>query len=255
MCLVAIAVEAHPRFSMIIAANRDEFHVRPSLPAHPWEDLPGIFGGRDLKDGGSWFSVDASGRFALVTNIRRFPLREGRSRGELVAQFLASPEDLTTQAKRVAAEATRYRPFNLVLGAAGRIYFINSDRCEAQALAPGIHGLSNADLNTPWAKTLRLTAALSEYCARGDASLEPLWSALADRTIAPDAKLPDTGIGLERERFLSSAFIVGETYGTRASTLLTVDEAGRVQLIERGFGPNGTALGEHWLESGTANAG
>ncbi len=248
MCLVAIAIRAHPRYPLIIAANRDEFHARPSMPAEAWEDVPGVFGGRDLASGGSWFAADRSGRFALVTNIRRLPLREGRSRGALVREFLSSPANAQAFATRVSERASEYRPFNLVFGSANETVFINSDRVEPGVLAPGIHGLSNADLDTPWPKTLRLAAVLEQLCDRGEEALEPLWMALADPAIAGDADLPDTGIGLERERFLSAAFIVGETYGTRASTLLTIDTDGLVNMVERGFGPNGTALGENVTE-------
>lgn len=242
MCLVAIAIGAHPRYPLIVAANRDEFHARPSLPAQEWTDLPGVLGGRDLLGGGSWFAADRTGRFALVTNIRRIPMRDGRSRGGLVAQYFSSPEDAEAHAQRVAGEAAQFRPFNLVLGSANQAWFVNSDSREPRALAPGIHALSNADLDTPWPKTLQLAAVLRELCERGEDSLDSLWTALADRTLAPDTELPDTGIGLERERFLSSAFIVGETYGTRASTLLTIDVAGHLQMVERGFGPNGVPL-------------
>jgi uncharacterized protein with NRDE domain len=248
MCLVAIAIGEHPRFPLLIAANRDEFHARPSRAAEEWRDRPGVYGGRDLEAGGGWFAADAQGRFALVTNIRRLPLRDGLSRGALVAEFLSAQEPASSWADAMTAHASNYRPFNLLLGDAGGVTFLNSESARPLRLDHGVHGVSNADLDTPWPKVRRLREVMRAFCARAGDDFSTLWHALADPALAPDDELPDTGIGLDRERFLSSAFITGETYGTRASTLLTVDVDGRVRLVESGFGPGGVGLGKTVLE-------
>ena len=248
MCLVAIALGAHPFYPLIIAANRDEFHARPSRVAQEWQDLLGVYGGRDLARGGSWFAATRAGRFALVTNIRRVPVSAGRSRGTLIQQFMPDPIDARACAEELARKALDYRPFNLLVGTRAEAYFIHSDRGKVHGLKRGVHGLSNADLNTPWPKTERLSEVLRGVCARAEDPHDALWDALADTGVAPDADLPDTGIGLDRERVLSAAFIVGENYGTRASTLLSFASDGRARLVERSFGPSGVPLGETVLE-------
>ncbi|GAB3780398.1 NRDE family protein [Dyella agri] len=252
MCLIAFAWQTHPRWRLVLAGNRDEFHARPSAPLARWNELP-IVGGRDLEAGGTWLGVTDAGRCCVVTNVRdpRDP-QLGASRGLLATDYLAGTADATVHAQQLLAQAAGYRPFNLLtFDAKAAFYLGNRPEPRAQAVTPGVHGLSNADFNTPWPKTRTLMARLGAWIERGDADdFAPLFTALADERQAPDADLPDTGIGLERERWLSAAFIRGERYGTRASTVVAIAHDGHGVIVERGFGPEGRFLGESRLDFG-----
>jgi uncharacterized protein with NRDE domain len=261
MCLIALAWRMHPRYSLILAANRDEFHARPTLPLAEWEDAPQVIGGRDALHGGSWLALRGQ-RLAAVTNVRRPPEQEGRSRGDLVADFVRGDADATAAMRSLANEATRYRPFNLLIHDGDGLAFASNFFHTAnpgtasgpgfatRMLEPGIHGVSNGALDAPWPKTAMLMAKLGEWVAASAADLstdnvpdpEPIFAALADD------RLPDTGIGLERERFLSPAFIAHPTYGTRASTVVLIADDG-VDIIERRFGPEGSFLEQRQIRT------
>lgn len=246
MCLIAFAWKAHPRWRLVLAGNRDEFHARPSAPLARWPDAP-VIAGRDLEAGGTWLGVNPDGRCGVVTNVRDPRLAQtGRSRGLLVTDWLRGDADATAHAKALRTVAGDYRPFNLLTFDACDAYYLgNRPEARMQAVDPGVHGLSNADFNTPWPKTRQLMARLEGWLARDTPEhVGPLFDALADERPAVDDELPDTGIGKERERLLSSAFVRGAEYGTRASTVVLVDHAGGGRIIERRFGPNGRAAGE-----------
>ncbi len=249
MCLIAFAWNAHPRWRLLLAGNRDEFHARPSAALARWDDAP-IIGGRDLEAGGTWLGVTAAGRCCVVTNVRdpRDPQR-GASRGLLATDYLTGDADAATHARQLLGKAADYRPFNLLtFDAHDAFYLGNRPEPRAQAAEPGVHGLSNADFNTPWPKTRALMQRLQQWIDEGgDIEFSPLFDALADEQVADDAQLPDTGIGLERERWLSSAFIRGGDYGTRASTVVAIDRQGGGVIAERRFGPHGRYLGEGML--------
>jgi len=247
MCLASIALNAHPTFRLIIASNRDEFYARPSAAAAKWQHRAGVRGGRDFEGGGSWFAADQSGRFALVTNIRQVPMREGHSRGGLVAHFFDGDASAITYVEAITARAHEFRSFNLLVGDSNAVCFLHSGGGPVVILANGIYALSNANLDTPWPKTEALSKALCDFSRSGAECVDPLWTALADRRQAADDLLPTTGVALDIERSLSAAFIVGERYGTRASTIMTIDQKGRCQLVERRFGPNADAIGESQL--------
>lgn len=251
MCVVAFAWNAHPRWRLLLAGNRDEFHARPTAPLAPWDDAPGIAAGRDLEAGGTWLGVDARGRCALVTNVRdlRRP-QEGLSRGLLASDYLRGDDGATVRARSLLSTAADYRPFNLLLVDADACTWVgNLPQVRMASPERGVHVLSNAELDTPWPKAKRLGACLRGWIdGGGDADFEALFAALADDTVYPDAQLPDTGIGLERERWLSSAFIRGEDYGTRASTVVALDHEGGGTIVERRWGPMGVALGETRIE-------
>lgn len=262
MCLIALAWRMHPRYRLILAANRDEFHARPTLPLAEWQDAPQVIGGRDALHGGSWLALRGR-RLAAVTNVRRPPEQEGRSRGELVADFVRSDADAAAAMQLLANEATQYRPFNLLIHHGDTLAFA-SNRHDAtsepgfatRTLDPGIHGVSNGVLDAPWPKTAMLMTRLGDwiasYAAKPSADnapdLEPLFAALADTTTAADDRLPDTGIGLERERFLSPAFIAHATYGTRASTVVLIADD-HAEIVERRFGAFGSFLGESRIKA------
>jgi len=247
MCLVVVALDVHPRFSLVIAANRDEYHARPAAPAAWGRAAPfaGILAGRDLSAGGTWFGVRRDGRWGLVTNFREGQPKspEAPSRGDLVPQVL-NAADLDQALAAIHAERMNYNGYSLLAGSIARAAYA-SNRAEPKApLAAGLHGLSNAALDAPWPKLVRARQALARWIdARGD-DPEPLFAALADRRKALDAALPATGVTIEWERTLSAPFIVGETYGTRCSTVLTIDREGRAEFRERSFDAAGAANGE-----------
>jgi uncharacterized protein with NRDE domain len=263
MCLIALAWRTHPRYRLILAANRDEFHARPTLPLAAWDDAPDIVGGRDALHGGSWLALRGR-RLAAVTNVRRLPEQEGRSRGELVADFVRGDSDTAVALHTLASADAQYRLFNLLVydgdtlafatNRAERANIASEPSVAVRTLAPGIHGISNGALDAPWPKTETLMKRLDAWCASAAnpstdlvpdrvPDLESLFAALADTTIAADTRLPDTGIGLERERFLSPAFIAHELYGTRASTVVLIADD-HAEIVERRFGPEVGLLGE-----------
>jgi uncharacterized protein with NRDE domain len=244
MCLVVVALDRHPAYRLVIVSNRDEFHDRPSTPVAWWEER--ILAGRDLKGGGTWLGISPTGRWALVTNYRdgTKPGPESPSRGQLVLRALADPAAPAETLAAIAPGLPRYGGCNLLAGDLESLAYASNRGRPHQSLAPGQYALSNALLDAPWPKVRRTAARVEHWIARSERSLEPLFEALADTGRAEDRELPSTGIPLELERMLSSPFIVGERYGTRCSTVVTVDRSGRATLVERSFGPNGIPLGE-----------
>jgi uncharacterized protein with NRDE domain len=244
MCLAVVALDAHPRFALVVAANRDEFHARPASAAHWWPE--GLLAGRDERALGTWFGVNRRGRFAFVTNVREPGRRDAAAptRGELVPRILCDPAGLAGACDAVTLDGARYNGFNIVAGDAGDAVHLSNRRDGVVTLREGVHGISNAALDDPWPKVLRTRVALAHWCTQGDDDLDPLWSALADRQLATDATLPSTGIPRDRERLLSAAFIVDPDYGTRASTLMTIARNGDVMFAERSFDAHGKACGE-----------
>lgn len=249
MCLIAFAWNCHPRWRLLLAGNRDEFHARPSAPLARWKDAS-IIGGRDLEAGGTWLGVTDAGRCCVVTNVRdpNDP-QAGSSRGLLATDYLGDSADAATHAGNLLHTAMNYRPFNLLaFDSQAGFYLGNRPEPRAQVITSAVHGLSNADFNTPWPKTRTLMQRLQGWIDDGgDSDFTPLFEALADGQVAPDAQLPDTGIGLERERWLSSAFIRGADYGTRASTVVAIGHQGGGVIAERRFGPHGRFIGETLL--------
>jgi uncharacterized protein with NRDE domain len=244
VCLALVALDAHPRFPLVIAANRDEFHARAASPAHWWED--GTLAGVDLAAGGTWFGVNARGRWALVTNFREGVPRDPNapSRGGLVTRALADTAPPLVCAAEIAADGVRYHGFNLLVGDVANGVYASNRASGALALRRGIHGLSNHLLDTPWPKLTRSKARFAACLAASDDGVEPLFELLADRTQAEATALPVTGVAPEWERLLSSAFIVDPRYGTRCSTVLTIAHDGSARFVERGFDPHGRLTGE-----------
>jgi len=243
MCLIVFAWRPdHPQ-PLIVAANRDEFYARPTQPLAQWPHAPGVHAGRDLEAGGTWLGIGANGRFAALTNIRD-PGQPAslKSRGELVAGFLTGEMSIDDYLSDVVGRSQEYAGFNLLVGNANELWHFNARNSEAVMLAPGVYGLSNAGLDTPWPKVLKAKAALSEQL--DDPQPEALLAILSDAQTAPFIELPDTGVGLATETLLSSVFIASPTYGTRASTALIVQADGTRLMVERSFGPYGGHLGE-----------
>jgi uncharacterized protein with NRDE domain len=235
MCLIVLAWKLIPACPLVLAANRDEFFERPTQSASWWEDAPHVYAGRDLQAGGTWLGTDKQGRFAALTNIRNgsVPRAEARSRGELVADFLRGNLSAQDYLEKLKASAGDYNGFNLLLGDASAAYwFSNHTDSAEQSLEPGIYGLSNGALDTPWPKVLRAKAQFASLLCQG-APDDAYFEMLADTTQASDGRLPDTGVSLEWERRLSPIYIESPDYGTRASTLLRIHSSGSSQLLEK----------------------
>ncbi|KAA0987510.1 hypothetical protein FQ192_21195 [Pseudomonas sp. ANT_J12] len=243
MCLIVFAWRPGHAQPLIVAANRDEFYARPTQPLAQWADAPHVHAGRDLEAGGTWLGIGANGRFAALTNIRKPDQPASpKSRGELVAGFLSGERSIDDYLSDVVARSAEYAGFNLLIGNSNELWHFNAWDTEAVMLAPGVYGLSNAGLDTPWPKVLKAKAALSELL--DDPQPAAMLAILADSATAPLTELPDTGVGLATETLLSSVFIASPTYGTRASTALIVSADGTRVMVERSFGPYGGHLGE-----------
>lgn len=243
MCLIIFAWRPDHATPLIVAANRDEFYARPSLPLAAWPEAPQVHAGRDLEAGGTWLGVGADGRFAALTNIRnphQPPAR--KSRGELVARFLTGEMPIDQYLADVVGRSLEYAGFNLLIGNRQELWHYNTQETAPNPLAAGVYGLSNAGLDTPWPKLVKAKAALTEVL--DDPQPQALLALLGDPQTAPFGDLPDTGVGLATESLLSSVFIASPTYGTRASTALIVQADGSRVMVERSFGPYGGHLGE-----------
>ena len=241
MCLVVFAWKARPGLTLAVAANRDEYHRRPTARAAFWPGAPDVLAGRDLEAGGTWMGVTRAGRFAFLTNHRDPPAhRDGApSRGALVAEFLkgeAPPGDFL---RKKESEAALFNGFHLVVGDLSGLWYLTNTAGGSgslpRRLAPGIHGLSNGPLDDPWPKTTRSKSRLEGLLGGATPpDPAPLLDLLADRERAGDADLPSTGVPLEWERLLSAPFVESESYGTRSSTALLVTLEG-VRFVERTF--------------------
>jgi uncharacterized protein with NRDE domain len=237
MCSIFLASDAHPKYRLILAANRDEFYERPTASAHFWHDAPEILAGRDLVYKGTWLGVTRSGRFSAVTNYRDPRAATGNlSRGNLVGDFLRGTETSLEYLQKVQENARNYSGFNLLVGEPdSEIGYFSNRGDDIKILDKGVYGLSNELLDTPWRKVRRGKTALSNLIEKEDFSVESLFEILVDATKAADEDLPDTGIGLERERLLSSIFIETPIYGTRSATVLLIETSGKVSFTERTY--------------------
>lgn len=237
MCLLVFGYKTTPEYPLIFAGNRDEFYDRPTAPAGVWDEAPHVVGGRDRKAGGTWMGVTQAGHWGVVTNVREPGAyrEEARSRGELVAHYLREEPNPKAYLDDVAARAQQYNGFNLLVGTPSSLYYFSSRGGWVEAVAPGVHGLSNDQLNTPWPKVERARTGLRKRLDARAWDEEALFDLLDDRRPAPDEKLPDTGLDLSHERMLSPLFIEGDRYGTRASTVLRIARDGTVLFAERTF--------------------
>jgi uncharacterized protein with NRDE domain len=274
MCLVVIAWRAHPWYPLVVAANRDEFHARPAAPLEPWNDAPEILAGRDLQAGGTWLGLDLRGRLGVVTNFREHlhPRRDAPSRGELIPAFLRGGLDPGAYLAALAERAPAYSGFNLLLAAGDELWYAsNRDDGFARRLDPGVYGLANHRLDTPWPKlTLtrdRVLAALAGIDARPtprdeERLVQRLFELLSDRAPAPadasQAQLAaDVTTGLPRAwaSAVAAPFVLHADYGTRCSTVVVGAPTGVVRVAERRFGPDGDAQGETQVTIAPAEPG
>jgi uncharacterized protein with NRDE domain len=258
MCLIAFAWRASSRYRLLLAANRDEFHDRPALPAHWWDDVPTVYGGRDLNAGGTWLAISRHGKLAAVTNYRERPDRGPgeRSRGELGASFVAGNHPATHHAQALHARADRYAGFNLLLfdwaGPEPACAYLSNRHPHApiQEPAPGVHTLSNHLLNTRWPKSLRLGSVVGQVADDSD-PIEPLFQALADQRPVNPEEVPTDADRTDPAVLTRTPFIFDARYGTRASTVVTVGHDGRVCFVERvwQWSPDGArCVGERRLQ-------
>lgn len=251
MCLVLFALDAHPRHRLLVAANRDEHFARPTAPAAFWDDAPGVLAGRDLDRGGTWLGVGRDGRFAAVTNYRGAPpVPGGPSRGALAAEYLRGTLSPAAFIEALSSRAASYQGFSLLLGDAQSMRYFSNRLPEAPAggveVGAGIHGLSNHLLDTPWPKVVRGRRALADALSLDpDAREQRLLEALSDRAPPPDADLATMGAPLAFERALAAPFIHApeRDYGTRCSTLLSIDRDGRACFVEHTWDRTGRPAG------------
>ncbi|MDP2644217.1 MAG: NRDE family protein [Desulfobacterales bacterium] len=238
MCLLVLAVNAHPDYKLIVAGNRDEYYDRPAARAAFWEEAPHLLAGKDLRHNGTWFGVTRQGRIGAVTSYRD-PASfraQAPTRGELITKFLLGRQDPLDYLNELAPAAEKYNGFNLIAGVKDRLYWYSNSGGQIRLLEPGIHGLSNKLLDTPWPKTVRARVALGRLISKEKyPSPGKLFQILQDRTPVDDRQLPHTGVPLEWERLLSSIFIESPTYGTRSSTLLYLGQDDRISFHENTF--------------------
>ncbi len=244
MCLLLFSYLNHPKYRLVLAANRDEFYNRPTAPLGIWQDCPEVVAGRDLEQMGTWMGVTATGRFAAITNFRAPHLLRSNapSRGHLVSDYLAGdipPEDYL---KQLLPVADQYNGFNIIVGNSVQLYYFSNHEGSIRRIETGIHGLSNHLLNKPWFKVERgkegLARILQECEDPPDTSLLTL---LQDQTAAQDDCLPDSGVGHAWEKVLSPIFIASPEYGTRSSSVLKIDLKGRIRISEYTWETNGQA--------------
>jgi len=250
MCLLVFAVNAHPRYRLILAGNRDEFHDRATEAARWWSGEPAMLAGRDIEAGGTWLGIDDRGRFGAITNIRDVtPAPPGApSRGELITQFIRGGAAATHYLDTLRARAQNFAGFNLVLGDKKDVHFFNSRSGRCAMLSAGVHGLSNDALDTPWPKVIKATAGVRRLLELDEPDEAAMFDIFADREMAADADLPDTGVGLEYERMLSACFIVSPRYGTRSTTVIKVAHDGQIRFCERHFDVDGEMSGQRDFE-------
>lgn len=237
MCLIVFANKVRPDYKLIFAANRDEFYNRPSEQAKFWSDHPDLLAGKDLQAGGTWMGITKQGRFAAITNYR--DLKNHRddtpSRGNLTLDFLTSAISPNDYYSNLKSTLKNFNGFNLLLGTVDELYYFSNEIDGLQKIEPGIHGLSNALLDTSWPKVEKSKQQLQNLINQKEIHPWEVIDILKNSTIAKDEDLPDTGVGLELERMLSSVFIKSEKYGTRCSSVIMVDNDNNINFVEKFF--------------------
>ncbi len=248
MCLIVFAYDTHPSYTLVLAANRDEFYDRPAAPADFWKDHPEVLAGRDLKEKGTWLGITCQGRFAAITNYRDPAsfMFDAKSRGKLVKDFLCGKKNAEKFIEKISPHGAKYNGYNLILKDNDGVYYYSNRGGDKQKITAGIHGLSNHLLDTPWPKVIRGKKMMKEAMKHNGAALEDaLFALLADRRFPAPEKLPATGVGKDWEKVLSPIFIKSPNYGTRSSTVLFVGKNRRVTFIEKVF----DVTDEPWLVS------
>ena len=238
MCLINFHVQDHPIYRLIVAANRDEFYERPTAPAHFWEDKPHLLAGRDLSQRGTWLGISKSGRFGALTNYRDASEQQSnfRSRGEIVTDFLDSELTAADFLKSLQKKRSEYAGFNVIVGTVDKLFYYSNIQNDIKKITPGTHGLSNHFLDTPWPKVVKGKTGVQKLVEQNRV-IQPdeLFDVQQDAEPFPVEQLPDTGVGTQLERLLSSLFIKSEGYGTRSSTALLIDRKNNITFVERTY--------------------
>ena len=237
MCLIVFANNVHPKYKLIFAANRDEFYNRPSEQADYWTEHPDLLAGKDLQAGGTWMGITKQGKFAAITNFRDLKNQrtDAPSRGNLTLDFLTSDISPDEYFNKLKPTLNNFNGFNLLLGSVDELFYFSNKTEGLQKLEVGIHGISNALLDTPWPKVERSKRHLQSLIQQEDINAWEVIAILKDSLIAKDEELPDTGAGLDLERMLSPVFIKSEKYGTRCSSVVMVDKENNVKFVEKFF--------------------
>lgn len=246
MCLILFSTIQHPKYKLILAANRDEFFHRKTLYANPWADSEDIFGGRDVVSGGTWLGFNTNGRFIAITNYRN-PKREkkdAKSRGILSNTFLTGKEDIMSFIEGISKNRNDYNGFNLLLSEDGfdTLTHYSNVTNEKTSIQPGIHGISNALLDSSWPKVDDGKKALLNLITKNNITPRKLIKLLKTNEMPPDHLLPNTGISFDIEKKLSPVFISMNGYGTRCSTILLVDHNNVVEFHEVTYGENSEVI-------------
>jgi uncharacterized protein with NRDE domain len=242
MCLILFAWQTHPRYSLVVAANRDEFHQRPSAAADFWEDNPAILAGRDLQAGGTWLGITRSGHFAAITNYREPLVPElslERSRGHLVRDYLNDDGMPLPYARELLSQGSAYSGFNLLLGAPDSLAWVSNRSDEALTVTAGSHGLSNHLLDTDWPKVHSGRERLDQLLEDENLVPEALFELLTDQALTPGEIPESLEERLAPEQLMKHYFIVSPVYGTRCSTVVLIGRDGGIEFIERQFDPEG----------------
>ena len=249
MCLIVFSWQPGSQYPLILAANRDEFHQRPTLPVHHWQATPDILGGVDLQSGGSWLAINKTGRLAAVTNYREVPVPENKqSRGHLVKDFINGNISSRDYLAHISQKAGDYAGFNLLVWDGKNVCYFSNRTNTVKILSPGVYGLSNRVLDTPWPKLVKARSRFYQHISQEPPAHNQLIEIMHDSEQALDHELPDTGIGLDNERRLSSCFIKGENYGTRNTSALIVDKQGSLRWVEQNYDPGGKPGKKQYFE-------
>jgi len=246
MCLILFAWQAHPHYPLVVAANRDEFHDRPTAPAEFWQESPSILAGRDIQAGGTWMGVSRNGRFAAISNYREPLFKTSKteySRGHLVRDFLLGDSAPASHAEHLQTRGADYRGFNLLIGDTDTLLYLSNRTQRPACVNAGIHGLSNHLLDTDWPKVNFGRTQLETILKHGDVNPEALLELLADRGTKPPTSLAAEELQSEPESMTKRIFIDSPVYGTRSSTVLLVSQSGEISFIERQFDTSGTPIG------------
>ncbi len=239
MCMVLWASDCHDEYKLVVAANRDEFYKRPTLPAAFWPDNPQLLAGKDMQHGGTWMGITTTGRFATLTNYRDPSNHNPHaiSRGQLVQKYLEGNLAPASYLEKLVDMKENFNGFNLLAGTLDDLYYFSNLEKVVRKVEKGCHGLSNNLLDVPWPKVTRGKEALATCLQKPDIGLEKLFEIMADKYMPPDHELPQTGVSLELERLLAPAFVEMPDYGTRTTTVILIDRSNYVQFWERSFIP------------------
>ena len=241
MCLILFSYLQHEKWPLVIAANRDEFHSRPSDPADFWEESPSILAGRDRLHRGSWLGVDRYGRFSAVNNYQDPSVDKMNklSRGELVSNFLLGNKSAEHYLQEVKQQCHLYNGFNLLAADESGLFYLSSSTGELKSLPPGLYGISNDLIDSAWPKLEKGKAQLEKILSDNYVSDDKILELLSDTTEFPDKSLTDAGTDLKQEQIFSPIFIRGQDYGTRCSTVAMINNDGKVMFTERTFNKEG----------------